>query len=83
MPLLRPSVLELETRWQNRAALARISPTVFLGSGDRPVAAAQGELLAQDLAGVAHGQSLGGRSSPATLPWRMPGRRGDDEDRSR
>jgi len=47
------------------------------------VAAAQGELLAQDFAGVAHGQSLGGHSSllgsdgawavprryaPATLP---------------
>jgi hypothetical protein len=62
------------------------------------VAAAEGELLTQDLAGVAHGQSLGGHSSPfggmapgpsraATLrppsPWRMPGRRGDHEDRSR
>ena len=67
--------------------------------GDRPVAPAQGELLPQDLAGVAHGQSLGGHSSPfgmdgacgpssaATLrppsPRRMPGRRGDHEDRSR
>ncbi len=37
--------------------------------GDRPVA--QGELLTQDLAGVAHGQSLGGHSSPFRDGWRL------------
>ena len=38
--------------------------------GDRPVAAAQGPLLAQNLAGVSHGQSLGGHSSP--FGWMAP-----------
>ena len=38
--------------------------------GDRPMAAAQGESLAQNLPRVAHGQSLGGHSSP--FGWMAP-----------
>jgi len=43
---------------------------------DGPVASPQGELLTQDFAGVAHGQSLGGHSSPfgRAGPWAVPRR---------